>query len=223
VPPLAVPALVVADPSDLVARVRPVAGAPLRFRTEGIGRPRDVDLIPFYAAYDQRYSVYWNVDTPAEWDARQAALAAAERRRLAVADATLDLVNVDDPQSERDHAIRGEGTSERDFEGRKGREARNGWFSYELKVRPDTPMTLVFTYQGGEGRPRDFDVLVDGVKLATKRVEYHPTELLDAEFPIPESLTRDKERVTVKFQTHADAASASIFEVRIAPASGEGK
>ena len=55
---------------------------------------------------------------------------------------------------------------------------------------------------------------MDGTKLATKKVEYHPTELLDAEYPLPEPLTRGKERVTVRFQSLGDATTASIFEVR---------
>ncbi|HKN47714.1 MAG TPA: beta-L-arabinofuranosidase domain-containing protein, partial [Candidatus Polarisedimenticolia bacterium] len=182
VTPIEAPALVVADPQKLLSSVRLVPGTPVAFRTEGIGRPRDTALVPFYKASDQRYTVYWNVYTPAEWDTHRAALAASDRRRQAIAGATLDLVNVDDPQSERDHGYRGEGTSEWSFEGRKVREARTGWFSYDLKVRPDEPMTLVFTYKGVEGRPRSFDVLVDGEKVATRTVEYHPTELLDAEY-----------------------------------------
>ena len=222
VTPVDVPALVVADPQKLLASVKPIPGTPVAFRTEGIGRPRDLALVPFYKASDQRYTVYWNVYTPAEWDTRRAALAASERRRQAIAGATVDLVNVDDPQSERDHGYRGEGTSEWSFEGRKVREARAGWFSYDLKVRPDEPMTLVFTYKGIEGRPRSFDVLVDGEKVATKTVEYHPTELLDAVYPIPESLSRGKERVTVRFQSHADEATASISEVRVVPAREKG-
>jgi len=222
VTPVEVPALVVADPEKLLASVRPIPGTPVAFHTEGIGRPRDLALVPFYKASDQRYTVYWNVFTPAEWDTHRAALAASDRRRQAIAGATLDLVNVDDPQSERDHGYRGEGTSEWSFEGRKVREARTGWFSYDLKVRPDEPMTLVFTYKGVEGRPRTFYVLVDGEKVATKTVEYHPTKLLDAEYRIPESLTRGKERVTVKFQSHADEATASIFEVRVVPAREKG-
>jgi DUF1680 family protein len=222
VTPLEVPALVVADPQKLLASVRPMPGTPVAFRTEGVGRPRDLSLIPFYKASDQRYTVYWNVYTPAEWDTHRAALAASDGRRQAIAGATLDLVNVDDPQSERDHGYRGEGTSEWSFEGRKVREARTGWFSYDLKVRPDEPMTLVFTYKGVEGRPRSFDVLVDGEKVATRTVEYHPTELLDAEYRIPESLTRGKERVTVTFQSHADEATASICEVRVVPALDKG-
>ncbi len=214
VPPVEVPAFV-GDAQRVLDKVVPLPGEPLRFHTEGLGRPRDVTLIPFYEASRQRYSVYWNVYSPAEWAARELELAVAVRRRQTIAGATLDAVNVDDPQSERDHGYRGEGTEQWSFEGRKGRHTRKGWFSYELRVRPDEPMTLVFTYRGTEGRPRVCDVLVDGQTVATKTVEYHPTELLDAEYAIPESLTRGKQQVTVRFEPRADAGSAEIFEVRV--------
>jgi len=34
-------------------------GNPFTFRTESIGRPRDVTLIPFYRLHHQRYTIYW--------------------------------------------------------------------------------------------------------------------------------------------------------------------
>ena len=213
-PPVVVPAFV-GDAQKLLDKVVPVPNEPLRFRTEGLGRPRDVTLIPFHEAQNQRYSVYWSVYSQAEWAARETERAAAEGRRRAITGATLDAVNVDDPQSERDHGYRGEGTNTEDFEGRKGRQTSKGWFSYDLKVRPDAPMTLVFTYRGTEGRARVVDAMVDGQTVATRTVEYHPTELLDAEYAIPETLTRGKQQVTVKFQPRADAGTAEIFEVRV--------
>ena len=216
VPPLEVPALVT-DAGKLIASVKPAPGPGPSFRTEGVGRPRDVTLIPFYKAADERYTVYWKVSTPAEWAEQRSAREAAEKRRQALADATVDLVSVDDPASESAHGYRGESAEQWSFEGQKVRETRGGWFSYDLKVRPDRPMSLVFTYKGAEGRARRFDVLVDGEKVATKTVEYHPTELLDAEYAIPEPLTRGKERVTVRFQTDPDVSSASIAEVRVVP------
>lgn len=41
--------------------LKPVAGQSLAFRTEGVGRPRDVTLVPFYREYHERYTVYWDV------------------------------------------------------------------------------------------------------------------------------------------------------------------
>jgi uncharacterized protein len=213
-----VPALIVPDSASLVASIKPAPGG---FRTEGIGRPHDVTLVPFYKAADQRYTVYWSVYSPSEWEKHQAEVAAAASRRQAAERATVDVVDVDDPGSEPAHGYRSEGTIDWEFEGGKVREARGGWFTYEMKVLPDRPMVLAFTYKAGEGRRRVFDVLVDGQTLATKSVEYHPTELLEAEYPIPAALTRGKEHVTVRFQSQGAAASAAILEVKMLRAAGQ--
>jgi len=204
----------IGDPGDVVAKVKPVSGAPLTFRTSGLASPRDVTLIPFYKASDQRYTVYWNVYRAAEWKAKRAERAAEEARRTLIELRTVDRVDISEPQSERAHQFKGEHTSEGDLEGRTWREARNGWFSYELKVVPDRPVVLLCTYRGSEGRRRSFDILVDGEKVASESLAYHPTELFDAEYAIPEKLTRGKERVTVRFQAAEDAATGGVFEVR---------
>lgn len=41
--------------------VKRVPGQSLNFRTDGVGRPDDVTLVPFYREYHERYTVYWNV------------------------------------------------------------------------------------------------------------------------------------------------------------------
>jgi len=41
--------------------LKPVPGQSLTFRTVGVGRPRDVTLVPFYREYSERYTVYWNL------------------------------------------------------------------------------------------------------------------------------------------------------------------
>jgi len=117
-------------------------------------------------------------------------------------------------EAEKTHAFHGETTTQPYFEGRRGRETRTGWFSYELAVAPDKPVTLVCTYRGGEGRRRVFDILVDGQKIATETLAYHPTELLDVEYAIPEALTKGKPRVTIRFQPQKDASTATVLEIR---------
>jgi hypothetical protein len=52
------------DPTGLLAKLKPERGAALTFRTDGIGRPRDVLLVPFYKVFEQRYTVYWKVRPP---------------------------------------------------------------------------------------------------------------------------------------------------------------
>jgi len=40
-----------------------VAGAtPLTFETVGIGRPRDVTMIPYHRLHHERYTIYWQLE-----------------------------------------------------------------------------------------------------------------------------------------------------------------
>ena len=215
VKPVEVPAFI-GEVKDVLAKVKPVPGAPLNFRTNGLGRPQDVLLAPFYKLSNRRYNVYWKVYSPAEWEKRKTELAAVEARRKQIENRTIDLVGVGESQSERDHNFQGERTNTGDYEGNRWREARDGWFSYELKVLPDKPIMLVCTYRGSEGRRRIFDILVDGEKIATQQLELHPGEYFDLEYPLPERLTRGKQRITVKFQAHPEAIAGSVFDVRVA-------
>jgi hypothetical protein len=49
------------EPGSLAARMRQDRHDSLAFRTVGIGRPRDVDLEPFYRLAHERYNLYWKV------------------------------------------------------------------------------------------------------------------------------------------------------------------
>jgi hypothetical protein len=161
--------------------------------------------------------VYWTVVSPAEWETRKAAAAAADARRKDVEARAIDAVAAGDPQSERDHAYANANATDGYFEGQRTREARDGWFSYALKTAADRPVTLVATYRGSEGRRRSFDVLVDGERIATESLEYHPTEELDREYAIPESLTRGKDHVTVTFKAQPQATAGAVIAVRTVP------
>jgi hypothetical protein len=61
IPPARVPALSSSDPSALVARIEPVTGESLTFRTKGIGVPDDFTLKPMFRTHHERYSLYWNM------------------------------------------------------------------------------------------------------------------------------------------------------------------
>jgi len=59
--PVEVPVLS-GEPEAILGSLRPVEGAePLTFETAGIGRPRDVTLIPYYRLHHERYNLYWEV------------------------------------------------------------------------------------------------------------------------------------------------------------------
>jgi DUF1680 family protein len=52
--------------------ITPVAGKSLTFRTEGVGRPDDVTLIPFYKLFGERYSIYWTILLPGQEETKPA-------------------------------------------------------------------------------------------------------------------------------------------------------
>jgi len=211
-----IPALVSLS-GALLAGIKPIAGEPLTFKTVGLGQPHDVTLVPFWKTSDIRYTAYWRTYGPADWETRKAELRLLEARRKEVENLTIDTVDTGSADSEAAHHYQGENATQPDFDDRRGREARNGWFSYDVTVTPDRPVTLVCTFRGSEGRRRIFDILVDGQKAATVTLPYHPAELLDMEYAVPETMSRGKQKVTVRFQAHADAATAAVFEVRVVP------
>ena len=213
--PVQVPAFV-CNVKDLLASVKPVEGAPMSFRTSGIGQPGDVSLMPFYKMADDRYTVYWKVYSAAEWEKRKADIAAAESRRKEIEAHTIDFVNPTDQKSEPGHNYLQEGAIDGVFFDGKRLRLSHNWFSYELKVTGDKPLKLACTYRGSQGgRPQAFDILVDGEKIASQTLEIHPTEFFDYEYPIPEALTRGKERITVKFQAHPDSIAGAVADVRV--------
>ena len=62
-----------ADPSNVKEWIEPVEGQPLTFRTAEVGRPNDVTLRPYYQLNHQRYTIYWDLLTDAEWTQQQSA------------------------------------------------------------------------------------------------------------------------------------------------------
>lgn len=202
---------------DLAGWVKPENDAPLRFKTEGVGRPRDFALYPFFRMHDKRYSVYWDFFTESEWQAREAAYKAEVERLQALEARTVDVVRIGEMQPERDHNLQGENTGAGDALGRKWRHATDGgWFSFELKVVPAGANILSVTYWGSDAGNREFDVLVDGQKVASERLENNnPGKFYDQEYKLPESAVAGKQKVTVKFQAHPGKWAGGVFGARM--------
>jgi DUF1680 family protein len=202
--------------SSILPAIKPIAGTPLTFKTAGLGKPSDVTLVPFYQASDFRYTVYWNTYSPAEWEKHEADRATTEAHRREIGTLTIDTVTPGANDSESAHNYQNQNAAPSYYEGRPGREARpNGWFSYDLTIAADQPLKLVCTYRGSGGRTRTFDILIDGQKLATETLAAQAPELFDVEYVIPDTLTKGKSKVTVKFQPQPESATAPIFDVRM--------
>jgi len=57
--PIAVPTFT-GELAGIPAKIKP-SGAPLTFKTDGVGRPDDVTLIPYYRMTHQHYNTYWKI------------------------------------------------------------------------------------------------------------------------------------------------------------------
>jgi DUF1680 family protein len=203
---------------DLVKHIKPVFSAPtLAFRTDGIGQPQDVMLIPFYQLHRQRYSVYWNLLNEDGWQKQKTELAAAEARRIADEARTVDIVRPGEQQSEIDHHIQGEKSDPVEALGSKLRHAFDGgWFSYDVKVDGSAPNELVCHWWGDEQGERNFDILADGVKIASQKLLHNePGKFWDATYPIPAELTKGKEKVVVKFSAQPGNFAGGLFGLRM--------
>jgi hypothetical protein len=213
--PASAPDLVPAE-EDLESWIKPVPGRPLTFRTEGAGRPEDVTLVPFYELFGKRYALYWHLYSEKEWvqvEAGRRARAAAEAaRREAFERRLVDRVFVGEAESEREHNLRAEKSESGELRGERWRHAVDGgWFSFDLKVLPDKPMVLAGRYWGSD-TGRTFDILVDGTKIATQTVNVNfPGDHFDVEYPVPRELTRDKEKVTVRYQAPPGGMAGGLF------------
>ena len=64
---------------DMLTRIRPVPGRPAVFQTAGLLKPADATLAPLYRTHFQRYAMYWQVTSIADWETNQRKIADAEK------------------------------------------------------------------------------------------------------------------------------------------------
>ncbi|MBD3414671.1 MAG: glycosyl hydrolase [Candidatus Aminicenantes bacterium] len=193
-----------------------VPGEPNTFLTKNVGRPRDVKLKPFYKTHERRYSIYWDLMTEQAWKERQEAYQQEQEYQNMLEQMTVDFVRPGERELEREHNFKGEKARPGSFRRRRYREAREGWFSYEMKVFKGQPMALAVDYWGGYPGSKTFDILVDGEVIATEDISNKKDgHFVNVVYDIPDKLTFGKEKVTVTFKAHPGNAAGPVFGVRI--------
>lgn len=193
------------------------ASRPLEFEIKGVGKPNDVTLIPFYKTYNQYYSVYWDYFTNADWATRQAEYEAEKKAAQELEQRTIDNFRIGEMQPERDHNLAAsEKSYVSDAMGRMGREARGGnYFSFEMKTEPGIKNILLLTYIGDD-KGRRFDILVEGIKIATEEWNGGKTgKFYDKEYALPDDIIKGKEKITVRIEAASNRTAGRVFGVRI--------
>jgi DUF1680 family protein len=176
----------------------------------------DMRLIPFYMMHYQRYMVYWDIYSRQDWEKRKEQFEKEQAEIRALQARTIDHFIPGQMQPERDHNFKGENTHKGLFRNRHWRDARSGgWFSFEMKVSADAAVVLSCMYWGSDGPGRDFDILIDDQKIATEHLNQNqPGQFFNVVYDIPVELTKNKEKITVKFKAHSWRTAGGLFECR---------
>jgi DUF1680 family protein len=214
------PVVIASRDDDMLARIKPVPGKPAVFQTAGLLKPADATLAPFYRTHFQRYAMYWQVTSAAEWEAGQRKIADAERLERELDARTVDRVRIGEQQPEIDHNLRFEKSeSGTGPQGRRWRHAPDGgWFSYEMKIPPAGTKAAVYAVYWGQDGGREFDIQVDGAVIATEKLPGGKENYYAVEYPLPETALAGKEKVTVRFQPWPGSTAGGVFDVRIVKA-----
>jgi len=133
----------------------------------------------FLSVHDRRYTVYWDIFTEPEWLAREAERKAELERLRQLEARTIDQIAIGEMQSNGTTTCRVKTPPPVMLFGRKWRHATDGgWFAFDLKTAADLPNQLSVTYWGSDGGGmREFDILVDGTKVARQTLENNrPTD-----------------------------------------------
>jgi hypothetical protein len=217
------PALVTAE-KPLTDWLQPVADNLGVFRTVGVGRNTDgktseIEFVPFYRLHRRTYSIYWDLDTESSWTKKIEELKAERARQQKLEAATLTFLSPGNTEKEKAFDAKGEESSPETRHGRLGRRARK-WFSYEVPVDPAKAMALVVSFNTEERAKRSFEILLDGQRIGEGVIERYPPgsppgRFYDVDYKIPAALVKDKQKMTIRFQSTGGNETATVFGIRI--------
>ena len=208
--------VLVGTPAQALARIKPVPGKPLTFHTQNLAKPADVTLIPFYRLHFQRYALYWHLTDAKAYRRDQNKTDRETVDRHSLEARTLDFVLIGDAASEKAHALVSDHSNQGDAPTADYAHWRDatGSFSYDLKVIPAQSNALACAYWGGDAG-RAFDILVDGVRIATQKLTgERPGDYVRVVYPLPQTLTQGKGKVTVQFVAHPGSTAGGVFDCR---------
>jgi DUF1680 family protein len=200
--------------ADLLSHVRPMPGKPLTFRTEAIGRPNDVTLVPLYRIVTERYNVYWELYDEPGWQKFFAQAGPKEEQRKADEACVLDEVWAGWAASETNHNVKIEKSVALSRDNFLFRQAPAGGFGWTLKAAAGQPMILRIGYVGMESPV--FDILVEDRKIAEERIirtrgEKGRTTTVVKSYDVPADLSTGKDAVEIRFAGRQDTGTARVI------------
>ena len=206
----------ISDSQRLEETIKPVDGKPLTFTTSTYTSPENIELVPFYKTHEQKYAVYFDVFSTQDWKSRKKEYQMLYEKHQALKAKTVDEFRPGEMQPERDHELKSQHSNAGSVEKYKYRDAFNGWFSFKVQVKPDQPVRMLCTYWGTDKEKRNFDIYIDDQYFRSVSLKgEHGKATFDEQYDIPQSFTKGKEEITVKFQSHKDNYAGGLFGFRI--------
>jgi uncharacterized protein len=214
------PIIVENDLSTIETKLKRVKTSPLSFTMHGVKLINPIPLVlePFYKIHDIRYMMYWMALTNTQYHSYVDSIAAVEKQRIALQQRTVDYVLPGEQQPEADHAIQSANSNTGSHLDEMWRDAQSeGYFSYNLATGGTTHLSLIVRYWGAEWGNRKFDIYVDNEKLVTENNtgRWNQSRFHDIEYPIPESMTKGKNHIRVKFQASPLNTAGAVYHVRL--------
>lgn len=184
---------------------------------------RQVTLIPFTRIGFDRYEIYFpHVATMKEWTAKR-----SEQKDYSPTPEQLsrfrtiqtDSIIIGNTISESDHHMETYRSHSGQSFGQQWRDAYDGgFFMYQMKCSPESPMSLAVRYRQDDSGERTFDIQIEGHTIQTVNhniaINGVETPLYYDEIEIPQSLTQGKSLITVKFNAHNHNLAGGIFDLR---------
>ena len=211
-----------ADPAlvgtSLLAAFAPTDAAQARYFARGVTRPGELAFVPFYRQYQRRSAVYLRTFSEQEWALESAAWQARQAQERDIAARALDVMHLGEIQPERDHQLTSALSNALVYRGRHGRDVRTGgYLEFTLRCAAG-PLVLQATYWGAE-QTRDFDLLVEGQRVATQHLDNdQPGRFFAVDYPLDAALTAGKSSLRVRVVPHDRNTAGPIFGMRIYPA-----
>lgn len=180
---------------------------------------RDAELVPFYKIHDSRYSIYYLMMTPEQYQEHQAEMAAIEEAKLELDRHTVDRVECGEQQPEVDHQMKSDNSGKGNHEGESWRDARNGgFFEYTMDTQGLADLSLMVRYWGNESDfNRRFDILIDGEKLTSETLfrKWNKAEFQNVSYEIPANMLEGRKQICVRFQSSERTVAGGVFQVRL--------
>ncbi|KAF2514714.1 glycoside hydrolase family 127 protein [Flavobacterium zhairuonense] len=182
-----------------------------------IDNAQKTTLLPLYSIIDNRFMVYWDKFSTAEWKVQKEVFEKQRIEEEELEARTLDHLRIGEMQPERDHQFEGKNTFTGEFQNMRWRDARDGgYFSFVMNTKNSTEANLICTYFGSDGGKRSFRILVNNVEIAKEILKAKkPNSFYDETYAIPTALLKNENQITIQFVADPGNTAGGLFDCRL--------